>query len=87
MRTRLKRHVHSRPSRIPTPLATVSKRRPLSMQPPQLGMKPLADHRPITNNHSSHQRIRANTPTPALSKLQSSPQMTSIRVSEQGFHG
>jgi hypothetical protein len=51
------------------------------MQPPQLRMKPLANYLPAPHNNSSHQRIRANQPAPTLSKLQSSPQMTSIHVS------
>jgi hypothetical protein len=87
MRTRLQSHVHGRPRRLPTPRPAIRQSRPLSVQPPQLGMKPFADYIPTTRNDSSHQRIRANPPAPALSKLQSSPQMTSIRVSEQGFHG
>jgi hypothetical protein len=81
MRTRLQRHIHSRPSRILPLLPTIRQRRPLSMQSAQLSMKPLADHNPVTHNHSSNQGVRAYTPAPTLSKLQNSPQMTSIRVS------
>jgi hypothetical protein len=81
MRAWLQRHVHHRPSRILSPLAAVIERSPLSMQPTQLSMKPFADHLPVPHHQSSHQGVRANTPAPTLSKLQSSLQMTSIRVS------
>jgi hypothetical protein len=81
MRTGLQRHIHSRPGGILPPPTTVRKRRALSMQSAQLSMKPLADNLPVTHNDSSHKGVRADPPPPTLSKLQSSPQMTSIRVS------
>ncbi len=81
MSTRLQRHVHSRASRILIPLPAIRQSCPLSVQPPQLSMKPLANYLPATHNNSSNQRIRANTPTPPLSKRQSSLQMLLIRGS------
>jgi hypothetical protein len=87
MSTRLQRHVHHRPSRILPPLAAISESRPLSVQPPQLSMKPLANHRSVPHNNSSNQRVRAHSTPPVLRKLQSPQQMTAIRVSEQGIHG
>ena len=67
-------------------LAAILERCPLSVQGAQLGMKPLANDPPIAHNHSSDERIRADSPPPELCKLQRSPQMGSIRACELGFH-
>ena len=81
MRAGLQRHVHRRPGRILAPLAAIRQRRPLGVQPAQLGMKPLADHLAVADDHRADQGIRADAPAPALSKLQSPPQMSLIRGS------
>ena len=86
MRAGLQRHVHRRPGRILAPPATILQRRPLGVQPPQLGMKPLADHLPAPHNDGSNQRIRADPPETAVGKLQRPPQMSTIRVCELGVH-
>ncbi len=86
MSTGLQRHVHSRPSRILSPLPAVLQRRPLSMQIPQLGMKPLTDHPAIPHNHSPDQWIRADPPATALSQLQGSPQMVPVGVCKDRSH-
>jgi hypothetical protein len=51
------------------------------MKPTQLSMKPLADHGAITNDHSSHKRIRANPPSPKLRQLQCALKVSPIRGS------
>lgn len=86
MGTGLQRHVHRRPVRIPSTLATVLQRRPLGMQPTQLSMKPLADRLPVTNNDSSDKRIGTHPPPALLSKRQRSQEMPSIRGCELGIH-
>jgi hypothetical protein len=56
------------------------------MQVPQFSMKPLANHHTVTHNHSSDKRIGTDSPTPALSKLASPPQVGFIRACELCIH-
>ena len=86
VRAGLQRHVHRRPSRVLAPLPAILQRRPLGVQPAQLGMKPLADHLAVTHDHGADQRIRADSPAPALGKLQRPPQVRPIRGCELGVH-
>ena len=64
----------------------VGQRRPLSVQPAQLGVEPLADHLAVAHDHRSDQRIRADPPPPALGQLQRPLQVVSIRACELGVH-
>jgi hypothetical protein len=57
------------------------------VKPTQFSMKPLADHRAVTHDNRSHQRVRTNPPAPKLSKLQSPLQMSLIRGRKLGIHG
>ena len=65
---------------------TVSKSRPLSMQSPQLGMKPLANHTAITHNNSSDKRIGTNPTAPALRQLKRPREMRPIRACQLRIH-
>ena len=56
------------------------------MQAPKLGVKPLANYVPVTNNNSSDKRIGTHSPPPALSKLQRPREMAPIRACELGIH-
>jgi hypothetical protein len=56
------------------------------MQATQLGMKPLADHIPVSHDDSSDERIRADSTPPALSKLQRPREMPLIRGCELAIH-
>jgi hypothetical protein len=47
---------------------------------------PLANNLAIPHNHSSDERIGANSPPPALRKLQRAPEMFAMRACELGFH-
>jgi len=49
------------------------------MQPTQFGMEPFADRLAISNHDRTHEWIRADPPTPALSQLQREPEMHMIR--------
>jgi hypothetical protein len=69
MRTRLKRHIHGRPSRILPPPRTIGKRRPLSMQLPKFRMEALANNAAITHDNRANEGIRTNSPAPVLSQL------------------
>ena len=86
MRAGLKRHVHSRPSRIIAALGTIGQRSPLRVQIAQFGMPPLTGNLAIPHNNSSDERIGANSPPPALRKLQRVAEMLAIRACELGFH-
>ena len=68
MRAGLQRHVHRRPTRVLAAIATVLQRRPLSVQPTELRMKPLTDHFAVTHYDSPHKRVRTDPPPPALSE-------------------
>jgi glycosyltransferase involved in cell wall biosynthesis len=56
------------------------------MQITQLGVETFADDLPITDHNRTNQRIRAYSPTPALSQLQSAPEMRLIRRGSLGIH-
>jgi len=86
MRTRLQRHVHSRPRRILPTLPAILERRPLGVQTAKLGVKSLADHRSVTHKNRSNQRVRADTAPPALRKLQSPLQVGSVGLCQWGGH-
>jgi hypothetical protein len=49
-------------------------------------MKPLADNLATTHNDGPDQRIGTDPPPPPLRKLQSPPQVLSIRICELGVH-
>jgi hypothetical protein len=68
---------------VPT---AILQRRTLSMQPPQLSMKPLTNNLAIPHDHGSNQRIRTHMPAPAPSKLQRPPQMSLIRACQLRIH-
>jgi hypothetical protein len=86
MRTGLQSHVHSRPSRVLPALPAIGKSRPLSMQPAQLSVKPLADDIPISHNNSSDKRIRTHLAPPVLGKLKRMAHMCSFRACELRVH-
>jgi hypothetical protein len=86
MRTGLQRHIHSRPRRVLSALPAIGKSRALRVKLAQLSMESLANHVPVTNNHSSDKRIRTHPPPPALSKLKRSQEMPSIRACELRIH-
>ena len=67
-------------------LAAVGQRRPLRVQPAELGVKPLADDLAVAHDDRADQRIRADPPPPALGQLQRPPQMRLIRACELGVH-
>jgi hypothetical protein len=86
MSTGLQCHVHRRPGRVFTSPPAVGKSRTLSMQPPQLSVKSLANHLAITHHDSSNKRIRTHPTTPALRKLKRPPEMGLVRACELRIH-
>ena len=81
----LERHVHRRPGRVLAPRAAVRQRRPLGVQPAELGVEALADHLAVADDHGADQRIGADPPAPALGQLQR-PRRCARSVAVSGGH-
>jgi hypothetical protein len=56
------------------------------MQPSKFGVEPLANHLAIAHYDRANERIRANPAASGLRKLQSTPEMRSIRGCGWGIH-
>ena len=83
----LERHVHRRPGGVVAPRGAVGERRPLRVQPAELGVEALADHLAVADDDGADQRIRADPPAAALGQLQRAPQMGPVRACELAVHG
>jgi hypothetical protein len=56
------------------------------MQIAQLSVKPLADNLAVPDDHRSNERIRADSPAPALGKLKSPLQVRPVRACQLRIH-
>ena len=65
----------------------VGQRRPLRVQPAELGVESLADDLAVADDDGADQRIGADPPASTLGKLQRPPEMRLIRACELGVHG
>ena len=76
----LQRHVHRRPGRVLAPLGGVRQRRPLGVQPAELGVEALPDNLPVADDDRADQRIRAHPTAAALGQLERPSQEIQSRL-------